>query len=145
MTRMVGLGLKGTDEELNAALEYLATHFKGEAAAPLNLNRATPVQLQSIVGLLRSESAALIAHRAKTPCKTLDDLKSVQGRRLRQDREAPRPAGLLLRVRPHPTKTLSGARPARPTVGIRAALPSDARACTDPTVSASRRSSATPR
>ena len=25
MTRMVGLGLKGTDEELNAALEYLAT------------------------------------------------------------------------------------------------------------------------
>ena len=45
MTRMVGLGLKGTDEELNAALEYLSTHFKGEAAAPLNLNRATPQQL----------------------------------------------------------------------------------------------------
>jgi competence protein ComEA len=79
MTRMVGLGLKGTDEELNAALEYLATHFKGEAAAPLNLNRATSVQLQSVVGLLRSESTALIAHRDKTPCKTLDDLKSVKG------------------------------------------------------------------
>jgi hypothetical protein len=79
MTRMVGLGLKGTDEELNAALEYLATHFKGEAAAPLNLNRATPQQLQSVGGLLRSESAALIAHRAKTPCKTLDDLKAVAG------------------------------------------------------------------
>jgi competence protein ComEA len=79
MTRMVGLGLKGTDEELNAALEYLATHFKGEAAAPLNLNRATPVQLQSVAGLLRSESAALVAHRAKAPCKTLDDLKGVAG------------------------------------------------------------------
>jgi competence protein ComEA len=79
MTRMVGLGLKGTDEELNAALEYLATHFKGEAAAPLNLNRATPQQLQSIAGLLRRESAALIAHRAKTPCKSLDDLKTVAG------------------------------------------------------------------
>ena len=36
MTRMVGLGMKGTDEELNAVLEYMATHFKGEAAAPLN-------------------------------------------------------------------------------------------------------------
>lgn len=79
MTRMVGLGMKGTDEELNAVLEYLSTHFKGEAAAPLNLNRATPVQLQSVAGLLRSESAALIAHRAKTPCKTLEDLKGVAG------------------------------------------------------------------
>jgi hypothetical protein len=79
MTRMVALGMRGTDEELNAALEYLATHFKGEAAAPLNLNRATPVQLQSIAGLLRSESAVLIAHRAKAPCKTLEDLKAVKG------------------------------------------------------------------
>ena len=79
MTRMVGLGLKASDEELNVALEYLATHFKGEAAAPLNLNRATPQQLQSVAGLLRSESAALVAHRAKTPCKTLDDLKAVAG------------------------------------------------------------------
>lgn len=80
MTRMVGLGLKASDEDLNAALEYLATHFKGEAAAPLNLNKATPVQLQSIAGLLRSESTALIAHRTKAgPCKTLDDLKGVAG------------------------------------------------------------------
>ncbi len=79
MTRMVGIGLKGTDEELNAALEYLATHFKGEAAAPLNLNRATPVQLQSIAGLLRRESSLLVAHRNKTPCKTLEDFKAVAG------------------------------------------------------------------
>ena len=79
MTRMVGLGLKATDEELNVVLEYLATHFKGEAMAPLNLNRATPVQLQSVAGLLRKESAALIAHRAKAPCKTLEDFKSVPG------------------------------------------------------------------
>ena len=79
MTRMVGLGMKGTDEEMTAALEYLATHFKGEAAAPLNVNRATPVQLQSIAGLLRRESAALIAHVTKTPCKALEDLKAVPG------------------------------------------------------------------
>ena len=46
MVRMAGLGMKGTDEELTAALEYLAAHFKGEAAAPLNLNKATPIQLQ---------------------------------------------------------------------------------------------------
>ena len=80
MTRMVGLGLKASDEDLNTALDYLAKNFKGEAAAPLNLNRATPQQLQSIAGLLRSESTALIAHRTKAgPCKTLDDLKGVAG------------------------------------------------------------------
>jgi competence protein ComEA len=79
MTRMVGLGLKASDEELNVALEYLATHFKGEAMSPLNLNRATPAQLQSVAGLLRKESAALIAFRAKAPCKTLEDFKAVPG------------------------------------------------------------------
>jgi DNA uptake protein ComE-like DNA-binding protein len=79
MTRMVGLGLKASDDDLNLMLEYLSTHFRGEAPAPLNLNRATPVQLQSIAGLLRKESAALIAHRAKAPCKTLEDFKAVQG------------------------------------------------------------------
>ena len=79
MTRMVAIGLKASDDDLNTVLEYMATHFRGEAAAPLNLNRATPVQLQSIAGLLRSESAVLVAHRNKTPCKTLDDLKAVKG------------------------------------------------------------------
>jgi competence protein ComEA len=79
MTRMVGLGLKASDEDLNLMLEYLSTHFRGEAMSPLNVNRATPIQLQSIAGLLRKESAALIAHRAKAPCKALEDLKAVVG------------------------------------------------------------------
>jgi DNA uptake protein ComE-like DNA-binding protein len=80
ITRMVGLGLKASDEDLATALEYLSTQFKGEAAAPLNLNKATSQQLESVGGLLRRESAALIAHRTKAgPCKTLDDLKGVAG------------------------------------------------------------------
>ena len=44
-------------------LNYLAEHFKGEAPRPLNLNTATAIELESIVGLLRKESAAWIAHR----------------------------------------------------------------------------------
>jgi competence protein ComEA len=79
MTKMVALGAKGTDEELNDVLEYLATHFKGEAMAPLNLNKATPLQLQSVVGLLRKEATAWVAYRTKTPCTALDDLKRVDG------------------------------------------------------------------
>jgi competence protein ComEA len=79
ITKMVGLGAKGTDAELDAVLEYLSTHFKGEATVPLNLNRATSVELESIAGLLRRESAAWIAYRAKRPCTTLEDLKAVAG------------------------------------------------------------------
>ncbi|HEY8551441.1 MAG TPA: helix-hairpin-helix domain-containing protein [Vicinamibacterales bacterium] len=79
ITRMVALGLKATDDELNVVLDYLSTHFEGEAVAPLNLNRATPVQLQSVAGMLRSESAAWVAYRAKKPCTSLEDLKEVPG------------------------------------------------------------------
>lgn len=78
--KMVGLGAKGTDEELTAVLDYLATHFKGDAPKPINLNTATSVDLESVGGLLRKESAALIAHRTKHgPCKALEDLKKVPG------------------------------------------------------------------
>ena len=37
-------------------------------------------ELESVAGLLRKESAALIAHREKNgPCKKLEDLKKVAG------------------------------------------------------------------
>ena len=78
IAKMVALGAKGSDEEFAKVLDYLAEHFKGEAARPLNLNTATAIELESIVGLLRKESAAWIAHRkASGPCKSLDDLKKV--------------------------------------------------------------------
>src|SRR5262245_18330357 len=80
VARMVDLGMKGSDDEIGRVVTYLAEHFKGEAPRPLNLNKATSVELESIVGLLRRESAAWIAYRTKNgPCKTLDDLKRVDG------------------------------------------------------------------
>lgn len=80
IARMVGLGMKGSDEELAKVLAYLSEHFKGEALRPLNLNRATAIELESIAGLLKKEAAALIAHRTKAgPCKSLDDFKKVSG------------------------------------------------------------------
>jgi competence protein ComEA len=61
-------------------LDYLSEHFKGEAPRPLNLNTATAIELESIAGLLRKESAAWIAHRkAAGPCKSLDDFKKIPG------------------------------------------------------------------
>ena len=80
IAKMVALGAKGSDEEFAKVLDYLAEHFKGEAARPLNLNTATAVELESIVGLLRKESAAWIAHRkASGPCKSLEDFKKIPG------------------------------------------------------------------
>jgi hypothetical protein len=78
--KMVGLGAKGTDQELEQVLTYLATNFKGEGRKPLNLNTATSIDLESICGFLRKESAAWIAARkAQGPCKSIDDLKKVSG------------------------------------------------------------------
>jgi competence protein ComEA len=78
--KMMTLGAKGSDEDAKAVLEYLSTHFKGEAGKPLNLNTATSIDLESITLFLRKESAAWIAWRAKNgPCKTVDDLKKVPG------------------------------------------------------------------
>ena len=80
IAKMVALGAKGTDEELTAVLDYLSTHFKGDAPKPVNLNTAPAIDLESVAGLLRREAAALIAYRAKHgPCKTLDDLKKIPG------------------------------------------------------------------
>jgi competence protein ComEA len=73
-------GAKGTDEEFAAIVEYLATNFLGEAAPKLNLNRATSIELESVLSLLRKEAAAVIAYRDKVGgFKSIDDLKKVPG------------------------------------------------------------------
>jgi competence protein ComEA len=73
-------GAKGTDEEFAAIVEYLATNFLGEAAPKLNMNRATSIELESVLSLLRKEAAAVIAYRDKVGgFKSIDDLKKVPG------------------------------------------------------------------
>ena len=79
IAKMLTLGAKGTDAELQEVLDYLSTHFKGEAMAPLNLNRATSIELEAVVGMLRRESKVWMAARQKTPCTALEDLKKVDG------------------------------------------------------------------
>src|SRR5262249_24166225 len=80
IAKMTALGAQGTDEQRTEVLDYLAANFKGEAPKPLNPNTAPAIDLESVAGMLRKESAALIAYRAKHgPCKSLDDLKTVPG------------------------------------------------------------------
>jgi competence protein ComEA len=78
--RMKARGAKITDPETVASLDYLATHFLGEAERPINVNTAPPIDLESVAGLLRREAAAVIEYRDKNgPFKTLDDMKKVPG------------------------------------------------------------------
>ena len=80
IARMVAAGAQGTAQELETVFQYLSTQFPVEGEKPLNLNIATAVELESVVGLLRREAAALIAHREKNgPCKKVEDLKNVAG------------------------------------------------------------------
>jgi competence protein ComEA len=73
-------GAKGTDEEFAAIVDYLAANFLGEASPKLNMNRATSVELESVLSLYRKEAAAVIAYRDKVGgFKTIDDLKKVPG------------------------------------------------------------------
>lgn len=77
---MIKRGAKISDEEFPIVLDYLSTHFLGEALQPLNVNTATQIDLESAGGLLRSEAAAVIRYREKHGrFKSLDDLKKVPG------------------------------------------------------------------
>jgi competence protein ComEA len=80
VAKMVGLGAKATDEEIARVIDYLAEHYKGEAAKPINMNTAPAVELESVAGLLRKEAALWITSRNDVgPCKSIDDLKKVPG------------------------------------------------------------------
>jgi competence protein ComEA len=73
-------GARLSEEDFPVVLDYLATHFLGEALQPLNLNTAAQIDLEAAGGLLRSEAAAVIRYRERHGrFKSLDDLKNVPG------------------------------------------------------------------
>jgi len=77
---MQRFGARFSPEEVPVILDYLSTHFLGEALQPLNLNTATQIDLEAAGGLLRREAAAVIRYREQHGrYKTLDDLKQVPG------------------------------------------------------------------
>jgi competence protein ComEA len=73
-------GATVSEQEFPVVLDYLATHFPGEALQPLNLNTACQIDLEAAGGLLRREAAAVIRYREQNGrFKTVDDLKKVPG------------------------------------------------------------------
>ena len=76
--RMKGFGAEGTEQEFSAVLEYLTTHFQGDVVRALDMNTAEAIDLESVLSLLRRESAIVLQYRSKRgPFSSLDDLKGL--------------------------------------------------------------------
>jgi len=76
--RMKAFGAEGSPEEFAAVLDYLSTHFKGDVVRPLDMNTAEGIDLESVLQLLRKESAAVLQYRDKHgPFSSIDDLKGL--------------------------------------------------------------------
>jgi competence protein ComEA len=80
MTKMVTLGTKAPEKDLQAVFEYLVANFPADDVPRLNINTAESIEIESALGMKRSQAAALIQYRTKNgPFKSIEDLKKVPG------------------------------------------------------------------
>lgn len=80
MKKMVAMGIKGSEQEFTLVLEYLVKNYPAEDVPPLNINKATAIELESRLSLRRSQASAIIKYRNENGnFKTIDDLKKVPG------------------------------------------------------------------
>ena len=80
MNKMVAFGMKATEQETSAVLEYLVKNFPAEEVPKINLNKAKAIELESGLSLKRSQAAGIIQYRDKHgDFKSIEDLKKVPG------------------------------------------------------------------
>lgn len=80
LTKMVGFGMKAADADLAIIADYLAKNYPADALSPLNVNTASAIELESRLGMRRSQASAFIAHREKVgKLKTFTELKKAPG------------------------------------------------------------------
>ena len=80
IVKMVKLGAQGSDEELEAILNYLSSHFATELPGPIDINKSRAVDLEAGLLLRRSQAVAIIEYRDKNGLfKSFDDLRRVPG------------------------------------------------------------------
>jgi competence protein ComEA len=78
--KMVGMGAKIPEGSYSAILDYLTKHFGQDAPLQIQVNKASAVDLESLLLLKRSEAAAMIQFRTDHGnFKTMDELKKVPG------------------------------------------------------------------
>jgi competence protein ComEA len=80
LDKMAGMGAKVPSENYDEILGYLTKHFGADAPLPIRVNKASAVDLESLLLLKRSEARAIVEYRAgHGDFKSIDDLRKVQG------------------------------------------------------------------
>lgn len=80
IVKMMKLGAQGTDEELEAVLDYLSTYFATEIPGPVDINKSRAVDLEAGLLLKRSQARAIIDYRDKNGSfKSIEDIRNVPG------------------------------------------------------------------
>lgn len=80
MDKMVNLGAKGSEKDMQAVFEYLVKNFPAEEIPKINVNKATAIELESGLTLRRSHAAAIIQYRTKNgDFNSIEELKKVPG------------------------------------------------------------------
>lgn len=78
--KMIASGMKASDTEISAVLDYLTRNFPADEVPRLKVNSADAIEFESILSLKRSQAAAIISYREKNgPFKSIADLKKVPG------------------------------------------------------------------
>lgn len=78
ITKMVGFGATGTDDEFSEILDYLVTNFPPASQVRINVNKASAAELKTGLALSEKEAEGIVTYRNKNgDFKSLDDLKKV--------------------------------------------------------------------
>jgi competence protein ComEA len=78
--KMSSLGMKASDKEIQATMDYLAAHYPASDVPPLNVNKARAIEFESALSLPRSQAALIVQYREKNgDFHSIDDLKKVPG------------------------------------------------------------------
>ncbi|MBZ5623178.1 MAG: helix-hairpin-helix domain-containing protein [Acidobacteriia bacterium] len=77
---MVSRGAKGTDDEIDQVIDYLAANFSKGAAKTVNINKAGAVDLADALEISAADAAAIVSYRRdKGDFKSLQDVTRVPG------------------------------------------------------------------
>jgi competence protein ComEA len=80
VAKMVSLGAKTNELEIQIVTNYLSKNFPAEELSRIHVNSARAIEFESGLTLRRSQAAAIIEYRAKNgPFKSVADLEKVPG------------------------------------------------------------------
>ncbi|HKE24177.1 MAG TPA: helix-hairpin-helix domain-containing protein [Bryobacteraceae bacterium] len=80
VAKMVGLGAKASDSEIQLVTQYLAAHYPADEVPRIHVNTARAIEFESGLTLRRSQAAAIVEYRSKNgPFHSIADLEKVPG------------------------------------------------------------------